>query len=170
MSNFIHMIFWHTWLSSCERKLWRRWTTMNSAERGTAAHHRQSMLINKNNGARELAARRDSAVRVCRKAAAGLVPFRGDYSYNCLCQISHGNGCFPGWAEADLCGREGMRKLDSVLVLKQASMRTDLGIMLLKWLHLSLSQLGKEPNITTGKQEHPAKYWYFLPLNTHGYF
>lgn len=164
MSNFIHMIFWHTWLSPRERKLWWRWTTMSSAEQGTAARHRQSMLINKNNVAHEPAAHRDSAVNVCRKAATGLVPVRVDYSSNHFCQISRENGCFPGQAETDLCGKEGMRKLDSVLVLNQTSMRTDLGIMLLKQLHLSLSQLGKEPNITTGKQRTPCQILIFPSL------
>lgn len=134
---------------------------MGSAEQGTASHHRQSMPINRNNVNHEPATCRDSAVNVCRKAATGLMPFRVDYS---SVRFHMKMAVFPGQAEIDLCRKEGMRKLASVLVLNKISMRTDLGIMLLKRLHLSLSQLGKEPNITTGKQRTPCQILIFPSL------
>lgn len=47
---------------------------------------------------------------------------------------------------------------------KQNSMSTDLEIILLKKIRLSLSELGKEPNITTGKQKTPCQILIFPSL------
>lgn len=166
MSNFIHMIFWHTWLllSLCVWKKVQRKVDHNGFCRARNCNTPQAVHAHKQSGSWAGSPQRVSCQCLQKSsnwaaAAQGRLLF---YSHHC--QIPRENGCFPGQAETDLCLKEGVRKRGSVLVLNKSSKSTDLGIMLLKWIHLSLSQLGKEPNITTGKQRTPCQILIFPSL------
>lgn len=167
------MIFWHTWLSVNE-ELGCVWMTMNPAERRTVASGGYSMHINKNGVQDEPVASREAAVSLLLN-----LHWRGS------------NWAVTGWVQcativitlcANMAGFQGESRKTYVLsevfwnqihlfmFWKKKFMDTDLGIILLRFTNLSMSQTGKVPNLTTGKQRTHCQILIIFSLEYSGLF